>query len=438
MPCSRSTWRSFLVALPALLVPAACGHATGEGHEEGAHADDEHRHDAEEDAEEKTDAHHLAENRRDCEDDVTLPAGAVERYGIEVEPAREVTLTATISAPGHLAFPQGAVARVGSAVAGRVVELRVRSGDRVAQGDPLLVIESPTLGEAQSEYLQRRTVATTAGPALELSRDAARRAQQLYESVKGISLSEVQRREAELRQGERDLELARAAEAAAHDRLLLLGMSAARIRSLEETGKVEPRSYVLAPIGGRVVEVSATLGELVDPEKDRLVVIGDLSRLWAIAEVSESRLAEVAIGAPARVKVPALQHAGCEGRVAAIPTTLEASTRTAEVRIEVPNPDETMLPGMFIQVEIESSRGAGTKTLAVPDGAVLNVEGRPSVFIPIDPGGSVYCKHEIEVGTAVGEQIPVLAGLTAGDLVVVSGAFLLKAEHGKASAQHEH
>ncbi len=440
---SHISWKGFLVTLSFFVVPVACGRANGDGHDEHAHSDDEPEHGteeghAEEHAEEKTDPHHVAEDRLDCEDDVTLPVGAVERYGIEVEPVREVTLTATISAPGHLAFPQGAVARVGSAVAGRIVELRVRSGDRVAEGDPLLVIESPALGEAQSEYLQRRTLATSAGPTLEISRSAFERAQQLYASVKGIALSEVQRRETELRQAERDLEVARAAQAAALNRLLLLGMSEAGIRELEETGKIEPRFSILAPIRGRVVEVSATLGELVDPEKDRLMVIGDLSVLWAIAEVSESRLAEVGIGAPARVKVPALQHAGCEGRVAAVPTTLEASTRTAEVRIELPNPDETMLPGMFIQVEIESSRGAGTTTLAVPDGAVMNVEGRSSVFVPTAPGGSVFCKHEVEIGTPVGDQIPVLAGLAAGDLVVVAGAFLLKAEHGKASAQHEH
>ena len=58
--------------------------------------------------------------------------------------------------------------------------------------------------------------------------------------------------------------------------------------------------------------------------------------------------------------------------------------------------------------------------------------------VPTEPGGNVFCKHEVEVGTPVGEQIPVLGGLTAGELVVVSGAFRLKAEHGKASAQHDH
>jgi cobalt-zinc-cadmium efflux system membrane fusion protein len=427
-----------------LAVPAACGQAKGgEGAHEQAHSDDEHQHgagegQAEEQAEEKTDAHHLAEGRLECEEDVTLPPGAVERYGIQVGPVREATLAPTLSAPGHLVFPQGAVAHVGSAVAGRIVELHVRSGDTVSSGDPLLTLESPELGEAQSEYLQRRTIAASAGPALEISRSGFERAKQLYESSQGVAFSEVQRREAELRQAESEREVARAAEAAAHNRLLLLGLSAARIGALEETGRIEPRLAIQAPIGGRVVEIAATLGELVDPSKDRLIVIGDLSRLWAIAEVSESRLAEVALGAHARVQVPALQHAGREGRVAAVPTTIEASTRTAEVRIELPNPDGTLLPGMFIQVEITSSRGAGTKALVVPDGAVLSVEGRSSVFVPIEPGGSAFCKHEVEIGTPVGDLIPVLAGLSAGDPVVVSGAFRLKAELGKASAQHEH
>lgn len=420
----------FVLALLPILLHGACGPA----------AEDAHDHDpvGDEHAEPKTDAHHVAEDRRDCEDDIALPAEALARYGIEVAPAREIALVPTISAPGHLAFPQGAVARVGSAVAGRIAEIRVRSGDTVAKGDVVLVVLSHALGEAQSDYLQKRTFASTAGPALEISRNAYERAKELHDRSQAIALTDVQRREAELRLAERDREIARSAEAAALNRLVLLGLGEPSIRELERTGNVDPRLPIAAPIGGRIVEVAVTLGELVDPAKDRLLVVGDLSVLWAIAEVSESRLSEIAIRAPARVRVPALQHPGFEGRVSAVPVTLEASTRTAEVRIEVPNPDGTMLPGMFIQVEIDSSRGAGKPVLAVPDGAVLAVEGKPCVFVPIEPGGSVFCKHEVRIGTPVGDLIPVLAGLEAGDLVVVAGTFRLKAEHGKASAKHEH
>jgi multidrug efflux pump subunit AcrA (membrane-fusion protein) len=314
----------------------------------------------------------------------------------------------------------------------------VRSGEPVVKGATLLVIESAELAEAQSAYLRRRMVAAAAGPALELAESALARARELHDRVQGIALSEVQRLEAELGLAELDLEVARADEAAAESHLLLLGMSEAGIRALEESGRVEPRLAITAPIDGRVVEIAATLGELVGPDKDRLLVVGDLRTLWAIAEVSETRLSEVAVGAPAIVLVPALGDAASRGRVAAVATVLEASTRTAEVRIEVPNPDESMLPGMFIQVEIESSGGAGAPVMAVPDGAVLEIEGRPSVFVPLEPGSSVFCKHPIEVGPPVGTQIPVLTGLKPGELVVVAGTFRLKAEHGKAAAQHEH
>ena len=401
---------------------------------------DEHGHSHEEEAphEHKFDPHHAAEDRPHCEDDVALSADALERYGISVEPAREMPLTARISAPGHLAFPESSLARVGSVVAGRVAELSVRSGDHVARGDTLIVVDSSALGEAQSEYLQKRTIAATAGPAVDLAKSALDRARELHERVQGIALSEVQRREAELRAAERDREVARSAEAAARNRLLLFGMAEEGIAELEKTGVVEPRLALRSPIEGKVVEIAATLGELVGPEKDRLVVVGDLRTLWAIAEVSESRLAEVSVGAPARVEVPALGRTAGEGRVAAVPTVLEASTRTAEVRIELENKDGTMLPGMYITVEIESSRGAGKTVLTVPDEAVMNIEGRPSVFVPIEPGGSVFCRHEIEIGAQVGGFVPVLSGLKPGELVVVAGTFRLKAERGKATAKHEH
>ncbi len=424
-------------------VSTSCGGGSEshEGHEHGSETEDEHAHEgehSEEPAVAKSDAHHIAENRTQCQDDVALSEAAVSRYGITVEPVRALPLVPKIAAPGHLAFPQGAIARVGSAVPGRIVEIRVRSGDSVAKGDALLVIESPALGEGQSEYLQKRTIAATVGPSLDLAKNAFERSKELFDRVQGIALSEVQKREVELRAAERDRELARSAEMAALNSLILLGMDEQGIKTLEESGKVSPQFTVRSPIDGSIVELSVTHGELVGPEKDRLLVVGDLRILWAIAEVSEALLPEIAIGATAIVKVPALGKASTEGKVAAFPTVLEAATRTAEVRIEVPNPDRTMLPGMFIQVEIESSRGAGAPILAVPDGAVLTIEGRPSVFVPLELGSSTFCKHEVEVGAPVGTHIPVLSGLTAGELVVVAGTFRLKAQHGKASAQHEH
>jgi multidrug efflux pump subunit AcrA (membrane-fusion protein) len=147
-------------------------------------------------------------------------------------------------------------------------------------------------------------------------------------------------------------------------------------------------------------------------------------------------LREVSVGAPARISVPALAGLALDVTVSAIAPLVESATRTAEVRMEVPNESGRLSPGMFVGVEIESSaRHAG---LALPDAAVMEVEGRTCVFVPLEPGSSTFCLHAVTVGPPVREWIPVKSGLKEGDLVVVSGAFLLKAELGKSSATHEH
>ena len=410
-------------------------HADHEEHGEHAEHEEHGEHEREP---ELGDAHHLAEGRPHCEEDVALSPDALARYGIEVAPVRAMALAARISAPGHLAIPEGALARVGAPAAGRVAELRVRSGDRVAAGDTLLVVSSPALAEAQSDYLRKRALAAGAEPALELAEQALARAEELRERAQGIALAEVQKRALERGAAERELAMARALERAGRQRLELFGMRAEAIAALEEGGALEPRIAVEAPIAGRVIELGAALGDWIEPADDRAVVVADLSTLWAIAEVSESRQAEVQLGAAAEIEIPALQEPRRAGRVAALAPVLEAATRTVEVRIELENADGRLLPGMFLQVEIESSQSAGAARLAVPDGAVLSVAGKPSVFVPIAPGASTFCRHEIEVGAPIGEHVPVLSGLAEGELVVVAGAFRLKAEHGKAAAQHEH
>lgn len=411
------------------------GHEHGDGHEH------EHGHESEGEGESAEapldDAHHRAERRTHCEEDVALAPEALERYGIRVEPVRAQALSPQVSAPGHLSFPQGALARIGSALAGRVVELRARSGALVERGEVLLVIESQELGEAQSDYLRQRALAAAALPAFELAQSALERARALHERVQGIALAELQQREADLRAAENALELARAAADAARLRLVLLGLDEPALAQLESSRAVDARLALRAPLAGSVIEVSTALGELVRAE-DQLALVGELGVLWAIAEVGEARIAEVELGARARVRVPAFGELVHEGRVAALPTLLEVATRTAEVRIELANPERRLLPGMFIQVEIESARGAGEPVLVVPDESVLSVGGRPSVFVPIEPGSGRFCRHEVEVGAPIGGLLPVLAGLAEGELVVVSGTFRLKAEHGKAAAQHDH
>jgi cobalt-zinc-cadmium efflux system membrane fusion protein len=130
-------------------------------------------------------------------DEVKLTAEAVERYGVKAEAAQLWVLKPTVVTPARVAFNTEAMAHVGSPLRGRAVEVKVRLGDMVKAGQELVIIESPELGEAQADYLQKKTAVQTAGPAVDLSKIAWERAKGLYEQSQGISLTEVQRREAE-------------------------------------------------------------------------------------------------------------------------------------------------------------------------------------------------------------------------------------------------
>ena len=133
-----------------------------------------------------------------------------------------------------------------------------------------------------------------------------------------------------------------------------------------------------------------------------------------------------------------------EGTVAFIAPVVDPTTRTAQVRIEVPRAalgNGAMKPGMFAQVEIVAAEPGGAEPVpqvAVPQEAVQTVEGGPAVFVPVAGEPNTFQKRALSVGPAVGGLVPVLAGLVEGERFVEAGSFILKAELGKGSAAHEH
>ena len=372
-------------------------------------------------------------------DEVVLTPQAIRNNGIKVAAAKSQPLTATFVAPARVAYNAEQVAHVGSVVAGRVTELKARVGDQVKQGDPLLVVDSPALGEAQSDYLQRRTAAEIAQPAVELAKSAFDRAQQLFDQNQGIALTEVQKRQGEYQAAQGHVRSTAAALTAAENRLHLLGMSQQSVEALAKTGEIDPTYVVRAPIAGRVIEREATLGELVGPDKERLLMLADLNPIWVFADVPEAKLNQVSVGSAARITVPAVSGDEFEGKVSYLVPELDPSTRTARVRVEVPNEAAKLLPGMFATAAISAGEGDGAEpVVAVPEQAVQNVEGEPAVFVPVEGEPNTFAKRAVGVGSPIGGMVPVFAGLKEGERYVASGSFLLKAELGKAGAAHEH
>ncbi|MBS0186636.1 MAG: efflux RND transporter periplasmic adaptor subunit [Planctomycetes bacterium] len=423
-------------AVMTLTLLAGCKkHTEGDGHDHGskppAKADEHAGHD------------HGSESggAEGHADEVKLTAEAIERYGVKVQPAQLWALKPTFVAPARVGFNTEAMAHVGSPLRGRAVELKVRLGDTVKRGDALLVVESPELGEAQNDFFQKRIAAQSASPAVDLARVAWERAKALLEQSQGISLTEVQKREAEYKAAVASQRAAEAAVVGSENRLHLLGMSQASVEELAKTGEISPRYTVHAPIDGQVVQREVTLGELVSPDREALLVLADTSTLWVLADVPEARLHEIAVGAKSWVAVGTTGARRFEGQVAFVAPLVDATTRTAQVRIEVPAAALTLKPGMFAQVEIVATDPANPEAapmVAVPDEAVQTVEGGPGVFVPVKGEPNTFAKRAVTVGHSVGGLVPILGGLVEGEEFVVAGTFILKAELGKGSAAHEH
>jgi cobalt-zinc-cadmium efflux system membrane fusion protein len=427
--------RHVILTLACLLAAAVSARAQEKGHDHDHK--DEHSHTEAQ----PTGKHDHADDKHGDEhghvDEVKLSAEAIKAANIRVEPVKKHALTTTITAPARIAFNPDATAHVGCAVVGRAAEVKVRVGDSVKKGDELIVIESTELGQAQSEYLQKRTEVAVAAARVEPAKLDYERAKKLYEQNGGVSLAEVQKRQAELKSAEGNVLAATAAATAAMNRLTLLGMSKDEVQQLEQTGALNPRLVIRAPLAGRVIERSVTLGELVGPDKEHLLVLADTRTMLVLADVPESRLTQIAPDSPARVVLAAMPDAKLEGKVTQVEPSLNPDTRAGRVRIEVANLNDTLRGGMFASVELTTTT-AVEPALAVPDDAVLTVEGSPAVFVPVEGEENTFAKRAVKVGPSVGLMTPILEGLKEGEPVVVGGAFILKAELGKGEAGHHH
>lgn len=365
---------------------------------------------------------------------VKLTAEAVERYGLRIGKAKKHLLVSTFVVPARVAFNAETMARVGSAVPGRVVELKVKRGDLVQKGDELLIVESTDLGEAQSDYLQKTTALAAAVMAVEPTKTSYDRAKVLYEQSQGVSLAELQKREAEFRAARAVQQAAQGALTAASRKLSLLGMSPEAAEAMAKSGQVAPRYSVRAPLSGRVIERDVTLGQFVTPDKDSLVQLADLSALWVLADVPEARLPDVAVGSAVRVTVPAGRFV-IPGTVSFIPSSVDPATRAAQVRVEVKDAESSLKAGMFAQVEIEAAtqKEKAQEVIAVPEEAVQTINGQTCVFVEDDDEENAFIKRPVAVGRAINGLVPILSGLTENEEVVKLGGFFLKAELAKSA-----
>ncbi|HWL92721.1 MAG TPA: efflux RND transporter periplasmic adaptor subunit [Phycisphaerae bacterium] len=373
--------------------------------------------------------------------EIHLTADAVKKYGVKIDVAALRTLRPTFLAPARIAFNGDALAHIGSPLPGRVVELPVKLGDAVKKGDTLLTIESPELGEAQNDFYGKRIEAQAAVSSVELAKNVLDRVKALYDENRSIALNEVQTREAEYRKALAAQQVADSAVVAAENKLHLLGMQDDGVDALIKTGKVQPRFAIRAPLDGEVVEREVTLGELVNPEKERLLALANMETLWVLADVPEARVRDVVLGAPAYVRAGGLDSHKHEGSVSYISPIVDARTRSAQVRVAIECDDRSLWPGMFVQIEIvatDRSAPEPAPVVAVPDEALQMIENQATIFVPVSGEENTFMARTVSIGNPTGGLVPVYSGLVDGEQYVAEGSFILKAELGKGTAEHVH
>ncbi len=298
-----------------------------------------------------------------------------------------------IQANGVVAADVSRTVPVTSLTGGRVLEIGARLGDVVHKGQVLLKIASNDLAGAFSDY--QKAIADEL-----LARRALNRSKDLFEHGAAA---------------QKDLESAEAAEQKAQ---VDLKTTAERIRLLG--GSVDhPTSVVnvLAPVSGTIVDqqIQAAGGVKSLDNSPNLFTIADLSRVWILCDVYENNLAQVRPGDVAEIRLSAYPDRVFKARISNISSLLDATTRTAKVRLELPNSGGIMRPGMFAVARFFSQ--TVKERVVLPAAAILRLHDKDWIFRPL--GGNAFRRVEIQGAetSADGFQF-VHAGIQPGEQVV--------------------
>ncbi|MGE5517638.1 MAG: efflux RND transporter periplasmic adaptor subunit [Bacteroidota bacterium] len=314
----------------------------------------------------------------------------VQKLGVRTEPAVLRTLTRPIRAVGTVQVDERQLHVVSPKFEGYIERLNVnQTGQKVARGQSLMEIYSPDLVLAQQEYVVALQGARSLENASPEARDSAR------------SLAE-----------------------GALSRLRNWDIGSGAIDRLRNGGQPSRTLSLASPVSGVVLEKKAIQGMRFMPGEP-LFQIADLTNVWVIADVFEQDLAQVDVGQKAEVTFNALPGMTFTGKVTFVYPTVTAETRTAKVRIELPNHEGHLRPSLYGTVQLAAPVAKGP-VVAVPDSAVLDTGARQAVLV--ERGEGLYEPREIKAGTRADGYVEVMEGLKEGERVVVRANFLIDAE----------
>lgn len=330
-----------------------------------------------------------------------LSADAIARAGIRTATVRRVALASTMVLTGELVAQPDRTAKLSSTTPGRLEQVRFNEGSVVKRGEVMASIRVPDVGRLRGAF-------SAASARAKAARANAGRLAALKTSGLGSEQAVVD--------AEADAHAQEAEATALGEQLSALGVNAD-----SGTGFLVA---LRAPLSGVVVMRDAVVGQPISPEHV-LGSIVDLSEVWFLGRVFEKDLAKLQVGAKVEVQLNAFPGEHFHGTVDYLSQQIDPAARTLTARIRVANADLRLRLGLFGRAHVELGDASTlTPQLVVPRDALLEVGGKPVVFVKATDGHFVM--HEVTPGDSAMDDVQVLSGLTEGEEVVIGGGFTLK------------
>lgn len=329
---------------------------------------------------------------------ISVPEGSPLRAALTISPVaakdikRDLVLPAVVEAnPAHLV-------KIDPPVSGRVTQLKVELGERVKAGQPLVVIDSPDLGTAYSDYDRAKVL-------LALALKTRARETELAK-IGGAALKDLQ-------QAETDYVTAQAEYQRAMDRLKQIGVDP------DAPNKSEIVT-VAAPMDGSIIDLSVAPGAYWNDPTAAMMTIADLNTVWVTASVPEKDLSLVSKGQAVNVDLAAYPDQVLKGNVLFVSDVLDPTTRRTKVSIAFKNPEMRLRPGMFATVSFFAPT---QRVPVVPTSALVLKDDETQVFVETSPW--TFEARDVDIAFQQGDEAVLRGGIKVGDRVVVKGGVLL-------------
>jgi membrane fusion protein, heavy metal efflux system len=349
---------------------------------------------------------------------------------LKVEQVKQVDFPQAEDTDGKIATDDDLTTPVFSPYTGRVVKLFARAGDAVHQGDPLFAVQATEFVQGQADLISAVAALRTAKAQLTLTETNEKRQHELF-LAHAAAQKDWQQSQVDLANAQGGFNSAQIGLAAVRNRLRILGKSDQEIDAVENATDVktlDPNGIVSAPIDGVVVQRQVGLGQNIVSAASgggtgAQFLIGNMSKVWMLANVREENAPHVHLGDPVEVTTIAYPGRVFAGKITRISPSIDPVLHRLPVWAEVANPEGLLKPEMFASFRIISGAASGPSP-AVPDRAIVYEGANAHVWLA-NPADKTLALRQIKVGREIGNTVQVLDGLKAGDNVVTSGAVFI-------------